>query len=439
MLKYIPNFKNTVFQYRKNILYYLLLSGLMFLLLRPGVHVASPIRIGLMFLALLPAFSRPEYLPFCMTCIVGISSNAFYDILPTSPGYYLIIILLLYVNYKKRSGFFLNAFGIYSVFLLFSLAHGDFPVFLTWGLIAVILADFIKTRSDFGNLVIAFMIASFIPSLLFLMYQDFFNVDYGSMDEGLQRAYWMNTNRFGAAIAAGGVMAVAYISGLLNVTRTESLRILSIITIVLAIPTLVLNASRGAIFAFIIPSLIVFLLSEVKTVYKLTSFAIIALVLYHLYARTDMFELLIARMQDDTFETGGDRTTIWENKLSKFLEYDFATQFVGIGRSACVRLAGYMSTHNDFLTAFIGYGYFGLFLFSILIAFPFIKAPKRSKKAVFVLSLYIVIECFVLEPIFRGYLFFLMFYIFTLKYALLERKKYKKELAVRNSLRSNKY
>ena len=130
----------------------------------------------------------------------------------------------------------------------------------------------------------------------------------------------------------------------------------------------------------------------------------------------------MVRMQDDTVDTGGDRTTIWQAKLLEFSELDVATQFVGIGRRACVALAGFMSTHNDFLTAMIGYGYFGLVLFSLLIVYPLIKAPKRSKKAIFILSIYMVIECSVLEPIFRGYLFFLMFYMFTLKYVLIERR-----------------
>jgi hypothetical protein len=340
---------------------------------------------------------------------------------------------LLYINYRRRSGFFLNAFGIYFVFLLFSVVHGDVPVFLTWGLIAVILADFVKSKTDIGNLMMAFMIASTILSLLFLIYQGQFTVDYGSGDDKLERAYWINANRFGAVIAAGGVMAAAYLTGLIQTVRRRLLTVLSVATVVLAVPTLILNASRGAAIAFVVPSLLMFALSKKKYTTKLAILATVVFLLYFLYVNTSLFELLIMRMNEGDLDTANGRTNIWMAKLGEFVELDAASQFVGIGRSACVRLAGFWSTHNDFLTALIGYGYFGLVLFSLLIAFPFIKAPRRSKKAVLILTIYIVIECCVLEPIFRGYLFFLMFYIFTIRYALIDRKEYKKEILAHRS------
>lgn len=418
----LSNFQGSVFQHRNNIIYYLLLGGLMLFLLKPGVNVPFVVRAGLMFLVLFPAFSRPEYLPFCMTCIVGISSNSFYEIVPTRPDIYILIILILYINYKKRSGFFLNAFAIYFIFLLFSLVHGDFPTFLSWGLVAVILADFIKEKKDINNLMLAFIVVSFILSLLFLLYRDQFTVDYDRLDEQLERAYWTNSNRFGAAIAAGGVMAVVYLSGLLQIEKKRAFTFLSIGTIVLVFPTLVFNASRGAFLAFILASSLAVVFSKMRTDVKVTLIVISAFLIYNMYMGSDMFELLRARMESDNTETAGDRTTIWQRKLLAFSAYDAATQFVGIGRSACVQLGGYISTHNDFLTAFIGYGYFGLILFSMLMAYPLFYAPRRLKKVVLVLSVYMVIECFVLEPFFRGYLFFLMFYIFTLRFVMIEKK-----------------
>ena len=430
MLRNLFNFQGSVFQHRNNIIYYLLLGGLMLFLLKPGVNVPFVVRAGLMFLVLFPAFSRPEYLPFCMTCMVGISSNSFYQIVPTDPGIYLVVIIILYINYKKRSGFFLNAFAIYFIFLLFSLVHGDFPKFLSWGLVAVILADFIKEKKDINNLMLAFIVVSFILSLLFLLYRDQFTVDYTEDGETLERAYWTNANRFGAVIAAGGVMAVAYLSGIFNVARSKGFMILSIVSLFLVVPTIGLNASRGALLAFVISSLMAILFSKMKIHTKALVVIIIAGFVYWLFYYTDLFDLMMIRIENDGTETAGGRTEIWDAKLSVFLNFDFATQFVGIGRSACTRLAGYVSTHNDFLTAFIGYGYLGLFLFSSLIALPFIKAPKRSRKAVLLLTSYLLVECSVLEPVFRGYLFFLMFYIFTLKYALFEKKDYEREIAV---------
>lgn len=411
--------RNTLF-----ILYYLVLCGIIFLLLRPEVAIPVPVRTALLFLALLPALIKPGFLPFCITCFVTVSDNAFSPILPNQSFYYLIIVFLFYLIYKRKSRFPLHAFCLYYLFLLLCLLHGEIPEFLAWWLIAIFLGDFLKERTDIANIILAFILASLILSALFLLYKDHFLIDYVRVGMRTERTAWTSVNCFGAVIAAGSVLAVTYLSGILNVDKSKKLTLLSIATLTLSIPTIGLNASRGALLAFIIPSALALLFSNIKVYAKILLILLAAILSYQLVFNNESFELLASRMHDDTFATGGSRTKIWNAKLSAFSQFDSSSRLFGIGFSSCTDLAGHISTHNDFLTAFIAYGILGLLLFTFLIAFPLFKAPPKARKALLILSSYMLVECLVLEPFFRGYLFFLMFYIFSLRYAIIERKSH---------------
>ena len=94
----------------------------------------------------------------------------------------------------------------------------------------------------------------------------------------------------------------------------------------------------------------------------------------------------------------------------------------GIGETASANIGRYVSTHNDLVTAMIAYGIIGLLMFLYFIfIYPIVKA-KNNKLFVFILLIYMIIECCVLEPFFRGYIVFIMFYFFIIKFALLGKK-----------------
>jgi len=414
---------NRHFWDRVYILYYLLIGVGMFVLMKPNVEIAQWIRIAFLGLVLAPVCFKIESLPFAILCFYGISSSSFVAVLPTSPIYYTIAVFGFYVVYRKKSKDLVYALFFYSYFALCCVVYRDMQEYLQWWIIAVILIDFVKNKTDVENLVYAFLIVSIFLSLLYLVHRDSFAEAYtyfGETEEGLERSSWINGNLFGAVIAAGGTLAVAYLTETLQMTKKRTLFIISGITAALSLVALILNASRGAFFAFTIPAAIMLFMSKIKAIYKVLLFAITIYGIFWLYTTTDVFDLLISRIEEESFDTGGDRTSIWKEKLESFLwDSNYWHYVFGMGRKSCSELRNQMSTHNDFLTAFIGYGGMGLVLFVVIVFLPVIKAKKGMRLPVFILLLYFIIECSVLEPVFRGYLVIIMYYFFVLKYALL--------------------
>lgn len=410
-----------VFRSKAYIFYYLLIGVVIFAIMRPNNDVPGALRVAILGLTLLPAFFRIEFLPFALVCFQGISANSFTPVLPTSCVYYLAIVTAFYAFYKEKSRFIVGALSFLLYFFVCCLIHSDIQVFLGWILVATMLSDYIRDKSDIENLLYAFMIISLFLSILFLVYREDFIEVYKRFDEEAERSSWINSNIFGGVIAAGGVLSVAYLTDALQLVRTRELQLLSIATVLLSFPVLALNASRGAFLAFVVPSVIMLLLSQLKLIYKVLFVVAVLFFVFWLYVSTDFFDLLLMRMADESFETGGNRTVIWKEKLHSFFRDNNVLHHVfGIGRTANIQLANRMSTHNDFLTAFIGYGIIGLILFISFFVLPVIKARKETKIVVGMLTLYMLIECFVLEPVFRGYFFFIMFYFFTLKYAIID-------------------
>ena len=422
MEKLLSQIRNNNAQYNKSILYYFLLIGMIFIVLRPNESIPFFIRNVLMIMALLPALFSSRHLPFFMTCLVSISMYAFSPIFPTMPVFYLAIILP-FSFYGLWNTPNLKAFGIFFLFLILDIGFDDFPDHILWWLIAILLADFVKDKNDIYNLMMAFILTSFVLSLLFLMYKNYFVVNYAlGRGENYERSFWVNANIFGAVISAGCVMAIGYLTQIIQAPRRRLPIAISIMTIILSVPVLVINASRGALVAFVIPSIIMLLKSKIKFSIKVAFVGTMVFFLCVMFFSSNIFDLLLVRMQEDSFASGGGRSIIWKYKLSAFLNsFDVFSYLFGIGHRECIRLVWNISTHNDFVTAFIAYGLVGLILVSLIMLYPLFKVPKKSKIVVLCLTTYMVIECFALEPVFRGYLFFLMFYIFTLKYALIEQ------------------
>lgn len=402
------------------IVYYLLVGIFMFMLMRPGADVSGTLRIVIFGLVLLPAVFRTEFFPFALLCFQGISDNSFTPVLPTNFVYYLAIALAFYACYKEKSMFFVFAIIFYIYYLLCCLFHYDFQEYLSWVLVAIIICDYVKDESDIEKLFYAFLILSIFLCMLYLFHRSEFLMAYGKSVAQLERSFWINPNTFGATIAAGAVLAVAYLTNILKINKSIPLITLSAIVASLSIVVLALNASRGAFLAFTIPSMIMILLSKMKTVYKVLFVGVVVFVVYWLYVSTDVFELLMNRMEDETTGSAGNRTVIWKEKLEAFWwDQNVFHHIFGIGWTACTELRNKLSTHNDFLTAFIGYGLIGLMLFITIIVFPIIRAKKETRLSVSIIMLYLLVECSMLEPFFRGKFVVIMFYFFMLKYVMI--------------------
>lgn len=400
--------------------YYLALLVVLFILMRPGFVPPTMIRIALFFLVFLPAVFSPRILPAVSLLFCGATLTSFTHVLYMNETILLGIVLVGYLMYKGKSRFLLKVLVVISYFLLCALLNFDVKPLFKWLLVAALLSDMIKDNEDLRLLFHAFLLLSLFLGLLFLVHQSEFVSQYGKAEDDLERIGWINNNVFGGAIAAGGVLAMGYLTNVLGFVRNRTTSVLSITTAVVVFAVLALNASRGAFLAFVLCSVVMVMITKTKLYYKLFVLIVAGVVVLILYTN-DSFALLQARMGDDTLGTAGGRTNYWEAKLTLFLNNSNILELLfGIGQTKCVKLATSTSTHNDLVTAFIAYGFIGLMLFVYFVYFyPIRIACREKRKTVMTLLVYLIIENLVLEPIFRGYIIEIMFYFFVLRYAMI--------------------
>lgn len=414
------------FTFNKNklvIAYYLVLTAFLFYIIRPNTALPMLVRLPLFVAIVLPAIYNGRFLPAVMVLFYGIESSSFTSIIPDTDFYYVSLIAFVFLLHYKPNKFLGKELLILLFFFILAFLHYDLKPVLLWFLLALLLGEMVKTTKDLELLAYSFIVLTIFLGALYLIYQGDFAYDYGERELGYERSRWINSNVFGACISAGGVLATAYLTKALRFTQTRIGVILSIAAIVLASFSLPLNASRGAFLSFVIPSLVIILISNIA-IWKRVLLLFAFLAGAWLFFKAGNFDLLIYRIELDDSGTS-NRHTIWVTKLADFfLNGNTLDWVIGIGQSNCVHIGlGYganMSTHNDFLTAFIAYGIIGLivFVFSFIV-YPIHKASSGNKRTVFALLLYLIIEGFVLEPIFRGYFTEIMFFIFVLKYAII--------------------
>lgn len=398
--------------------YYAGLTVLIFTLMNPGVMLPSILRIALLILIFFPVLLKKDDFPFVFIAFYGISTISFTPILPTSDFYYIVIVLLFYLLSRKKKQFIFNSLPIYGYFLIVSLIHFDYTSSITWILIAILICDMIEKEESLNKLFYSFIIISVFLSILFIVHREEFMVQYsvdGTSD--VERSGWTNPNGFGATIAIGGILSVAYLTNTIIFTKSLFKTIVCIITLILTTIVLILNASRGALLAYAVPSVIMLLFSKIKLLHKLIIIVFIILFIGWIYTN-NMFELLFVRIADENTATGGGRTEIWQLKIEHFLmKANILNLLFGIGETETVILGRYISTHNDIVTSFVAYGMVGLLLFVYFIfIYPIIKSNKKNRFGVIAMLLYIFIECNVVEPFFRGSIVIVMFYFFILKY-----------------------
>lgn len=407
---------------RLYIIYYLLLLLLMFFQMKPNVEISMNIRMVFFVLTFLPVVFRIDLLPFVFLCFYEISSTSFTQILPSQSVFYIVVVFVFYFLYKKKTIFLWKALFLFLYFFICSLFHLDFINEILWWLIFIFLADMINSKKDLQMIFFAFLNISLFLSILYLIYREEFLVQYGKTSLDVEYSGWTNPNVFGATIGAGGVLAMSYLTNFLKFERNKFFTILSIVVLLLSFIVLALNSSRGSLLAFALPIVIMLFISKLNLWIKMiTIFVVIGFLV--LLLQNNIFDLLFVRLNEDSMATGGSRTVIWENKLELFFnQSNIFELFLGIGKTSTTELGGDLSTHNDIITSFIGFGLIGFLLFVYyFILYPIKVASKEARTLIILLSMYIVIECCVLEPVFRAIPFFMMFYFFVLKYSIIEK------------------
>ena len=398
----------------KIVVYYVFLSIITVLLTRPDAGVGEFTRVLYSAAIFIPPLIKSKWLPFSVTVFLCVSMCSFSPLLPSKT--FLIVIAALFVSifHKKLSVYGIKAYIWLLLFyiLIIDLFFFDFQEWIVYSLLLLVCFNgCIKDESDVKILALSFVFISVILSALFLLNFETFLVQYSKEDD-ISRSGWINPNVFGGHLVIG-VIAAFWL--LRNLKDNKISFLLLVASMVLTLLTLIMNASRGAIIAVVLPLVIMTLFSKMKRGYKIAT--LFAGLLFVVFSFTNgYYDLLMFRLSDDTLKTGGLRTTIWLQKFNEFNQEGVFDFVFGVGQSGCKSLAQNGRTHNDFLTALFAYGIIGLALFVVTLFKPLFL--RKNYRRVEIVAFYSVlfIECFALEPFFRGYFIYYVFFLFILKY-----------------------
>ena len=403
---------------RKNdkyfLIYYLLILCSTILVSKPDANFGNIYRLVYLCLVFFPLFLNVRIAPLVLTTFIGISFASFAPLLPSSTIYYFIIVFITLMSSRTKSTILVLLLLLY--FLSIELFYGTPQInFIEWIFITFMLHQCIKTKDDLHLFAKSFPIISLVLSILFLLNFDSFVKEVALMGEDVERSSWINPNVFGGYVGCGLVVAFYYF--LNDRLKTKSIKLLYLSTIILSIITLIMNGSRGVVLSCSLSIIFILLFSNVKKIYKVYIPILLVLFLVLLY-NLGTFDLLEARFETENTATAGGRTDIWLAKLNEFMHLPFGQQIFGVGYNNCVALGGNnMDTHNDVFTALFAYGYVGLLLFSVMLILPLYLCNKNKFFMVIGFEVFLIMECLVLSPIFRGYFLFIAFYFFILKYS----------------------
>ena len=398
---------------------------LLFLLIETwaSTSLASlPVRVLYLGLLFLPLLSNREFLAPCLILFWTTAQLSFgYSLMPTESYYYvaitLVFVAVTLLRNKKPIRFPYPLLFLFFLFVvLVNLAtNGELQkVSYSSILFLLLLLTINDNLSEVTEMIgYAFILVTLICSILVLINLSALTISYSS---DLDRVMTGSINYSCSTLGIGSVIAL---SQSLNVRKNWWWRIVCIITIIISLFVLVIQASRGAILAVAVADIAILLFQRIKLIYKLLGIALVVAFVFFLYDGSYM-DLLIYRIQTDD-GAGTNRLVMWEQKLSAFQESANVFHYLfGIGFENAWKLGGagkaYVGCHNDFLAFFIEYGIFGFIMFLGMILYPLYCSPRNARISIIPLFLFIVSDCISLEPYSMGYppMYCLLLYIYLL-------------------------
>ena len=404
--------------------YYAIMLLVSILLMRPEASYPLLARLVYFVMIIIPLFSKPKFIPAVITCFWGVCSMGFYSLLPENHLFLIAIVLLFFFVYyrsnKITSHVPWSCIVLFLYTLIISILFSDYAQkFLPLLFLYLLLYLFLQDRNDVFILSLSICTMSFALAIIYLLNYRYFSVNVGQTD--FERGVWGNDNVFAGAISCGFPLSLAIIMGIIKEYKSIFLTAFLTLCMIMISVALFMAASRGAMISAGISSLFVLFSVRSNTKNKIIIVIILAALVLYLYTHGYMDFFLYRLTELETNETAGGRTEIWVTKLTSFSSVDIPTMLFGMGRHNCNYFGVYFSTHNDFITSLIAFGFLGFILFSLVMFMPLYLAKKRKNIPVIALWTFIFLESFVLEPYFRGYIPFYAFYIMLLKHVSLGR------------------
>lgn len=406
---------------KRYLAYYSLLAIITLFLTKPDVEYSSIFRIVYFALIIIPCLVYPKYFPVVSIVFFGFSVCSFSPFIPSTVlivfgGCFLVAIS----NYSNRKAFQFNFLLIFAsiYFLLGSILYPlENDAYNSNILLVILFSIFFQKEDNESQMAFGFAFLSLMISLLYLYHLSDFSVVYmANYAQEIERSSWINPNIFGGHIACGLVSAAWLLLSNKRITSYKfSYKFILWLIIIVDIIALVANASRGALFSPLV-CMLMFILFSKRTIRVRILLCVSLIILYLVLNEIGAFTLIKFRLLDsgNTNEVG-NRTLIWASKFAAFNELGISHLLFGVGKGPCAELGVHYSTHNDFVTAIIAYGAVGFLLFISLLLWPLRHAKKEMKVQTLCLLIFLMMECFVLEPLFRGYYIFWLFYLFICK------------------------
>ena len=241
----------------------------------------------------------------------------------------------------------------------------------------------------------------------------------GISSEDDARVMWADPNYLGCVVSMGGLVAF---SNLLKKDKHWLKYTISVFVIGISFIMLLMNASRGALLAFLSGFFVLFSTTKAKPIYKLMLFGVIAVFVVWLYDNA-YFELIENRIANDS-SGGSGRTDIWINKWRAYGSKETFEKILGLGYFDGYRIAQSTSIvdgklsgggfHNEFLAHIVDYGFVGIVVLFCFFYYP-IKIGQKVSPVVLSHIILLVVACMTLEPLSLGMFVYYAFWFYIVQ------------------------
>jgi len=404
-------------------IYYLVLVVLMMTWTSVDTAPPMPVRLVYMALVVLPGlYNNKAWLVAALTCFWSISVNGYaYSYMPTMNYLYALLALVCLFFHKRPQSVFRSSDYIFLVGFLLYFTIENFitsvEVYdISYAFFVLCLFPVMMDEVDDDAVVLfetVFMVITIVLSFYSLTTQNLFAGRYGTFD-GVERSGWADPNYLAMIVGMGSLVGFSKI--LKWGENNRLLNIISIAAFLIALPAMLLIASRGAFVCLIGGIAVLIMSSGTKTIYKLLLVAISIGFLIYLY-NNSYFDLMEARMEADD-GTGSNRSLIWAHKIQYYGEGNVLNYLFGYGFFDGIR-AGSSSAggfHNDYIAFLVCYGAVGLILFLRWLFLPLARLNKQSSSRfmVYACFVYLAFASLTLEPISGGNFPFLAFWFYMI-------------------------
>ena len=418
----------------KVIIYFYYALLLLLLASRQSATAEPPFLLRILFLGLVvfpTVYIKHLSFPAIITMFYTISLDGFaYSYMPYTLWIYVVLTILITFTktcntHQRVVPYIWVIFTVYiSVidFILGTVSLGA-PLFQNIFFCLILICCFLRLsinqKETISQLFISFATITIVLSLAFLTHREQFIIN---TIDGMDRAGWTDPNYFGMAIGMGSICSLIKIfdSGWKQINIIEKLLFLS--AIFLSLPTLALNASRGAALSVVLCFIVLLLCSKVRLKFKLITFILTLFSVIYLYYN-QYFALMEYRILNDD-GTGSERTLIWASKLIEFSRGNLLQMIFGYSHYGGLNITGSsVGFHNDYIGFLVDYGVIGIVLLVSVMLYPIIITPKSSphRLYVFVIILYLLVCFLTLEPFLTGILSYFVFYMLALLIATSEK------------------